>query len=146
MTTLNIYLTFNGNCHEAFDYYRSIFGGEFASISRFSEMPENLDYPIPESDKDKIMHVSLPISKETVLMGSDTASGFGSEIIVGNNFSISVNPESKVEADRIFNDLSSGGNITMPMENAFWGSYFGMCKDKYGINWMVNFDLQSVNE
>ncbi len=139
MSVINPYLTFTGNCEEAFNYYKSVFGGEFASIQRFGEMPPQEGYPVSESDKSKIMHVSLPISKETILMGSDAGEKMNPSIIQGSNFTLSVNTESKQEADRIFNDLSKGGKVSMPMENTFWGSYFGMCIDQFGISWMVSF-------
>lgn len=135
---INVYLTFEDNCKEAFDFYKSIFGGEFESISRFADMPPSAEYPVPESDKDKIMHVTLPIGGETVLMGSDSSSGFGPPIVVGNNFSISVDTSNKEEADRIFASLSENGNINMPLEDTFWDSYFGSCTDKFGIQWMVS--------
>jgi PhnB protein len=141
MTTVNIYLTFDGNCEEAFVFYQSVLGGEL-QLNKFSEMPENPEYPMKEEDKNKIMHVSLPISKETVLMGSDTAGGYGPPIVQGNNFSISVHPEKKEDADKIFKGLSAGGTVGMAMADAFWGSYFGMLTDKFGINWMVNVDLK----
>ena len=141
MISINLYLTFDGNCLEAFKFYKSVFGGEFASISRFSEMPPDPNYEVPESDKDKVMHVSLPAGKDSVLMGSDKASGYGPDLVAGNNFSISVNADNRQEADRIFMGLSSGGRITMPMADTFWGSYFGMCVDKFGINWMVNCEI-----
>ncbi|MCM8568526.1 VOC family protein [Gramella jeungdoensis] len=141
-TTVNIYLTFNGDCKEAFDFYKSVFGGEYTNISTFGDMPPQEDMPpISNEDKDKIMHVSLPISKETMLMGSDTGGEWAKNFKKGNNFSISVNTASKQDADRIFNKLSDGGKITMPMDNTFWGSYFGMFSDKFGINWMVSFEL-----
>ncbi|WP_143959823.1 VOC family protein [Litoribacter populi] len=139
MTTVNVYLNFNGNCKEAFDFYRSILGGEFGYVGTFGEMPPQegmLD--VSENDKNKIMHISLPISNETSIMGSDTFEG--QEITKGNNFSISINAESKEDADRFFNGLSQDGEVTMPMEKTFWAAYFGMCTDKFGINWMVNFD------
>lgn len=139
MTTTNIYLNFNGNCREAFTFYKSVFGGEFDFLGTFGEMPPQENFPTPESDKDLIMHVSLPISKETMLMGSDTGSGFP-KVTFGNNFSVYVNTGSKEEADRRFTDLSTGGKINMPMEDTFWGSYFGMVEDKFGINWMIGFD------
>ncbi len=144
MKTVNVYLNFDGNCEEAFTFYQSVLGGEL-QVNKFSEMPENPEHPMKEEDKNKVMHVSLPVSKETVLMGSDTMPGYGPPFVLGNNFSISVHPESREEADRIFAGLSSGGNATMPMADAFWGSYFGMLTDKFGINWMVNVDLQSGN-
>lgn len=135
MTAINPYLTFDGNCEDAFNFYRSVFGGKFTYVGRFSEMPS--DFTVPDKDKNKIMHISLPISKETTLMGSDTSSSFGPKPIFGNNFSISINTDKKEEADRIFKELSTGGKVTMPLEKAFWGDYFGMFTDKFGINWMV---------
>lgn len=142
MTTVNVYLTFDGDCEPAFNFYKSVFGGEFTFMGRFSEMPDSPEYSVPDSEKNRIMHVSLPISKETILMGSDKAGGYGPALVVGNNFSISVHPENKTEADRIFGALSAGGQVTMPMADQFWGSYYGMLTDQYGINWMVNVDLQ----
>jgi len=138
-TTVNIYLTFEGNCEAAFNYYRTVFGGEFAMINRFAEMPENPAYPIPEAAKNKIMHVTLPIGGDTVLMGSDALPSFGKEVKVGNNFSISVTPESEEDANRIFEALTKDGTITMPLDKTFWGALFGSCVDAYGINWMVNY-------
>lgn len=142
MATVNTYLTFNGNCEEAFNFYKSVFGGDFAYIGRFGEMPEGDGYSVPEADKNKIMHVGLPIGN-TILMGSDTGGDWAAKLIEGNNFSVSVNTESKEEGDRIFNGLAAEGQITMPMENTFWGAYFGMLTDKFGIQWMVNFDHEN---
>ena len=141
MATVNPYLIFNGNCEEAFLFYKSVFGGEFTYMGRFGEMPSNdPNCPPPnEEEANRIMHVSLPISSETVLMGSDSTSQSG-DVIIGTNISVSINTESKEEADKLFNGLSSGGNAFMPMESTFWGAYFGMFTDKFGINWMVNFD------
>jgi PhnB protein len=139
MTTVNVYLTFNGNCEEAFNFYRSVFGGEFSYIGRFKEMPADGGKPLPAEDAEKIMHVSLPISTETVLMGSDTGVEWASSYAQGNNFSISVSTDSKPEADRLFDGLSIGGQVTMPLNKTFWGEYFGMFTDKFGINWMVSF-------
>ena len=140
MTTVNVYLTFDGNCLEAFEFYKSVFGGEFGYVGRFSEMPQDPNNPLPESEKNKIMHISLPVSKETALMGSDKFGSHGPELASGNNFSISVNPGSREEADRIFNGLAKGGQVTMPMADQFLNAYFGMCVDKFGINWMVNHE------
>ena len=140
-TTVNVYLTFNGNCKEAFEFYRSVFGGEFLQMSTFDEMPPQEGMPpISKEEKDLIMHVSLPISKETVLMGSDTGGEWAKNFKKGTNFSISVNTNNKQEAERIFRELSKGGKVMMPMEKTFWGSYFGMFADKFEINWMVSFD------
>jgi PhnB protein len=143
MATVNIYLTFNGNCLEAFNFYKSVFGGEYPYVGKFSDMPPQEGMkPLSAEDGDKIMHISLPVSKETTLMGSDTAGEWAAGFIMGNNFSISVNTESKEEADNIFGGLSAGGVATMPMNQTFWGSYFGMLTDKFGISWMVSFDQQ----
>jgi len=139
MTTVNVYLTFDGNCEEVFHFYKSVFGGEFGYLGRFKEMPQTDGKEMPESDGEKIMHVSLPISKETMLMGSDALEGFSPPLHKGNNFGISITTDSKEEADRLFNSLSTGGTVGMPMQNTFWGSYFGMFTDKFGINWMVSF-------
>lgn len=95
---------------------------------------------VSEEDKDKIMHVSLPISKETSLMGSDTGGEWSSRYQAGNNFSISINADSKEEAEKLFNGLSAGGQVTMPLSDTFWGAYFGMFTDQFGIGWMVNYD------
>ena len=139
MTTVNVYLTFDGQCEAAFNFYKSVFGGEFPYIGRFRDMPPQEGMkPMDEKDLDRIMHVSLPISNETTIMGSDSGGEWASSLIQGNNFSISINTDSREEADRLFNGLSEGGKIGMPMNQTFWGSYFGMFTDKFGINWMVN--------
>lgn len=144
MTTINVYLTFNGTCKEAFEFYKSIFGGEFASLSTFGEMPPQEGMPpFPDDMKDRIMHVSLPVSKETTLMGSDTGGEYAKNFKEGNNFSISVNADSKEEVDRIFNALAQGGTVSMPPDKTFWGSYFGMLTDRFGISWMVSCEVQS---
>lgn len=146
MTTVNTYLTFNGNCEEAFLFYKSVFGGEFAHIGKFKDMPKDPKFPVSETDKEKIMHISFPISKETILMGSDTGGEWAANYIKGNNFSISINTNNKVEADRLFNDLSQEGQVIMPMNKTFWDSYFGMFTDKFGIQWMVSFDDANRNK
>ncbi len=138
MTTINPYLTFNGNCEEAFNFYKSVFGGEFPYIGRFKDMPSQ--DPIPENEAQRIMHVSLPVGDNTVLMGSDSLESYGKKLQPGNNFSISVNTDTKEETERIFNGLSEGGNITMPLMDTFWGAYFGMFTDKFGIQWMISYD------
>jgi PhnB protein len=139
--SINPYLTFAGNCEEAFNFYRSVFGGKFGYVGRFGEMPPMEGHPpLPESEKNKIMHMSLPISHETILMGSDSSEAFGHATVIGNNFSLSVNAKSQSEADRLYNGLSAGGQQVMPMSKTFWGSYFGMLTDRYGIQWMISFD------
>lgn len=139
MATVNVYLNFNGNCEEAFNFYKSVFGGEFPYLGRYKDMPPQEGMPPMAPDMgEMIMHVSLPISKETMIMGSDV---WGEEPVnQGNNFSISINAESKDEAEKLFAGLSDGGKITMPLADTFWGDYFGMFTDKFGINWMVSFN------
>jgi len=138
MTTVNIYLNFAGNCRQAFEFYRSVFGGNFPYVGTYGQMPVPKGMPpVPEHMQDKIMHISLPISTETVLMGSDSGGGWEPELVIGNNFNICVNSDSKEEADRIFKALAEGGQVNMPLEKAFWGDYFGLLTDKFGINWML---------
>ncbi len=143
MATVNVYLTFNGNCEEAFNFYKSVFGGEFPYMGRFGEMPPSEENQMSPEHANRIMHVSLPISKETVIMGSDTGGEWAANFKQGNNFSISITAESQDVADRLFGGLSAGGTITMPMNETFWGDYFGMFTDKFGVNWMVSFDTKT---
>lgn len=140
MAAVNTYLTFDGTCEEAFNFYKSVFGGEFTYIGRFGDMPAGDSYTVAEADKNKIMHVGLPIGS-TILMGSDTSGDWAPTLVQGNNFAVSINAESQEEADKLFQGLSLGGKVTMPMEKTFWGAYFGMFTDRFGINWMVNFDF-----
>ncbi|MEZ4688164.1 MAG: VOC family protein [Bacteroidia bacterium] len=143
MSTVNIYLSFLGNCQEAFDFYKSVFGGEFSMVNRYSEMPPQEGmHAVPDEMKDYILHISLPISAETVLMGSDTGGPWAADWTQGNNFTISVLPDSKEDGERIFNALAEGGVVTMPYSYSFWGAWFGSLKDKFGINWMVNLPGQ----
>lgn len=140
MASINTYLTFNGNCEEAFNFYKSVFGGEFQYIGRFNEMPPMEGKNVSPEQGNKIMHVSMAIGDGTHLMGSDSSDEYGHATVIGNNFSISVKADSIEEADKLFNGLSEGGRVNMPMEKTFWGSYFGMLTDKFDINWMVSFD------
>jgi PhnB protein len=144
MTTINPYLTFNGDCKLAFNFYKSIFGGEFPYVGRFKDMPKKPEHELTDGDMNKIMHISLPISKETVLMGSDSSEAFGKATISGNNFSISINTDSIEEATRLFDALSEGGQITMPMNKVFWGSHFGMLIDPFKIQWMISFSDEKI--
>ncbi|WP_143306004.1 VOC family protein [Chitinophaga vietnamensis] len=136
MAAVNPYLTFGGSCEEAFGLYKSVFGGDFLTLSRFSEMPAEHYGP---GEENLVMHVALPIGNNTILMGSDSPSTFG-PLNVGNNYSVAVSPDTKDQADQIFNGLADGGKVTMPISDAPWGAYFGMLTDKFGVNWMVNFD------
>ena len=139
MPFLNVYLNYNGNCEEAFNHYKSVFGGEFSMFSRFSDMPSG-EEAMPASEADKILHVSLLVGTAgCVLMASDCPPSFTNGI-QGNLFTVSINADSKEEADRLFSALSEGGNVGMPIANMFWGAYFGMCTDKFGVQWMVNYD------
>ncbi|MCE2460186.1 MAG: VOC family protein [Pseudomonadales bacterium] len=137
--SLSTYLTFDGNCREAFDFYRSVFGTEFTVLSTFAEGPDDME--VPDADKHKVMHVTLPIGS-SVLMGSDNSPS-GPPVVVGNNFSISLAAQGREESDDLIGKLSDGGAVTMPMQETFWGSYFGMCTDRFGVNWMVSCDLSA---
>jgi PhnB protein len=138
MPTINPYLNFYGNTEEAFNFYKDIFGGKFLALQRFKDFPEG--DKLSDTDREKIMHISLPISKGYILMGTDTLESMGQTLTVGNNFYISVQVETKEEADRVFKELSAGGKMEMPIQDTFWGAYFGMFADKFGIQWMINFD------
>ena len=133
------YLFFDGNCREAFEFYRSVFGGEFEFIETFAGGPP--DMQMADEDRDSIMHVSLPVGG-SMLIGSDMPSSFGGPVSAGSNFAISVDAESRARADEIMAKLSEGGATTMPMQDTFWGAYFGSCADKYGVNWQVHYSSQ----
>ena len=138
MAQINPYINFNGNAEEAFLFYQSVFGGEFAQITRFKEM-ESREFPIDESEANKIMHIALPIG-QNILMGNDVPVFMGKVNENENRSKIAVSAASREEADHIFNGLSMGGTIEFPINDSPWGSYFGMFRDKYGIEWMVDFD------
>lgn len=138
MVQINPYINFNGNAEEAFNFYKSIFGGEFAKIMRFKDFP-NPEFPMPENELDKIMHIALPIGNN-LLMGNDVPSFMGRTNENENRSKISIHPDSREEADRIFNGLSVGGSVEFPMGDSPRNSYFGMFRDKYGIEWMIDFD------
>jgi PhnB protein len=139
MALINPYLNFNGNTEEAFMFYKAAFGGEFAMLKRFNEMPFNNAQPLSKEDGNKIMHIALPI-KGNILMGTDMLESMGQKMQNGNRYSISISAESREEADQLFNSLSAGGQIEMPIADSPWGSYFGMFKDKFDIQWLVDFD------
>lgn len=141
MAQVNAYLTFDGNCEEAFNFYKNAFNKEFEYIGRFKDIPTENE--LNDENGNKIMHISLRISNETVLMGSDTNENCGQTVTFGDNISVSINTESKEEAEDLFNKLSDGGTVSMPLEKTFWGAYFGMFIDKFGINWMVNYDYET---
>ena len=136
MALINPHINFNGNAEEAFNFYKSAFGGEFAMIMRFKDMP-GAEYA--ENEANKIMHIALPIGKN-VLMGNDVPISMGPVNEAENRSKISIGAESREEADRLFHGLSAGGNIEVPIGDSPWGSYFAMFRDKYGIEWMIDFD------
>jgi len=140
MAQINPYLHFNGNAEEAFTFYRSVFGGEFAMVVRFKDMPMNPDVSIPKEEEDKLMHIALPIGKTDVLMASDTPSFMGEHNEKETRSKISISAESREEAEALYHGLSKDGDIEVPLADSPWGSYFGMFRDKYGIEWMVDFD------
>lgn len=139
MALINPHINFNGNAEEAFTFYKSVFGGEFTKVVRFKDIASP-EFAIPEKEENKIMHIALPIGKSNVLMGNDVPEFLGKVNERENRSKISISTESKEEADQLFNGLSAGGEIEMPIADSFWGSYFGMFRDKYGIEWMVEFD------
>jgi len=138
MAQINPHINFNGNAEEAFTFYKSVFGGEFAMIIRFKDM-SSPEFPVADNEANKIMHIALPVGKN-VLMANDVPEFLGRTNEHENRSKISISAESKVEADKLFNGLSEGGEIEMPIADSPWGSYFGMFRDKYGIEWMVDFD------
>ncbi|TAL63411.1 MAG: VOC family protein [Bacteroidetes bacterium] len=138
MAQINPYINFNGNAEEAFTFYKSVFGGEFAKIMRFKDI-SSPEFPVTEIDANKIMHIALPIGKN-ILMANDVPESMGKTNENENRSKISISAESKEEADKLFNGLSVGGQIEVPIGDSPWGSYFGMFRDKYGIEWMVDFD------
>jgi PhnB protein len=138
VTKLHSYLNFAGNAQEAFDFYKSVFGGDFSSAARFRDFPME-GVAIAEEDQDKLMHIALPIGDDNVLMASDVLESLGHRLVQGNNVYVSVHPTSREEADRIFNALAHGAEIEMPIADQAWGDYYGSLKDKFGVQWMVNY-------
>lgn len=137
MATVNPYLNFPGNAEEAFEFYKSIFGGEFTAVQRFGETPAAGS--LPAKEKEKIMHIALPIGKGNVLMATDALESMGHKLTFGNNFNISIEADSKEEAKKLYDGLSVGGKIETPIHDEFWGAYFGMFTDRFGTRWMINY-------
>ncbi len=133
---ITAYLTFNGNTEEAFDFYKTALNGKITGINRFSEAPNSEQ--MSEADRNKVMHIALEAPGNISLMGNDHVDFMGETYTPGNNFSLSFHPDNKETADRLFNALSAGGIVTVPMSEAPWGDYFGMFKDKFGVKWMIN--------
>lgn len=146
MATTSIYLNFVRNTEEAFNFYKSVFGGEFVGgkINRMSEVPASPGQPeMSDEDKNLVMHVALPILGGIMLMGTDAPESMGFKVNFGNNVFINLQPDTRAEADRLFKELSEGGKIGMPMQDMFWGDYFGSLTDKYGVQWMINCSSKS---
>lgn len=135
---INPYLNFNGKTEEAFNFYKSVFGGEFNALQRFKDVP-NSEQPMPKEEGDRIMHISLPIGDGNFLMASDISEGMGMKLAPGNNVYLSLHPESLEESERLFNELSKDGKIEMKFIKMFWGDYFGSFTDKFGVQWMINY-------
>src|SRR6478752_6774454 len=140
MASINPHINFNGNAEEEFNFYKSVFGGEFAKIMRFKDLA-NPEYPVAEKEANKIMHIALPIGKN-VLMANDVPESMGRTNENENRSKIVISAESKEEADKLFTGLSAGGQIEMPISDSPWGTYFGCFRDKYGIEWIVEFDTK----
>jgi PhnB protein len=138
MATIHPYINFNGNAEEAFNFYKSVFGGEFSSIVRFKDIASS-EFPVPENEANKIMRITLPIGAN-ILIANDVPESMGPVNENENRSKISVSAKSREEADAIFNGLSAGGTVEMPMSESPWGTYFAMFRDKYGIEWTVEFD------
>jgi PhnB protein len=138
MSQINPYLNFPGNTEEAFLFYKSVFGNEFAMLMRFKDVPGM--EKLPPADQEKIMHIALPLGNGAMLMATDALESMGQKLNQGNNFYISVSTDSREEADGLYHSLSAGGNIEQPIGDAFWGAYFGMFRDRFGVQWMISFD------
>jgi PhnB protein len=136
MISINPYLNFAGNTEEAFKFYKSVFGGDFSALQRFKDTPEAPK--VSDNEKNMLMHISLPVGKVNTLMATDALESMGQKLVSGNNIHLSAEAENKDEAQRIFNGLSAGGTVKMPLQDTFWGAHFGMLKDKFGIHWMVS--------
>lgn len=135
MTQLDPYLSFNGNAEEAFNFYKSVFGGDFEAVLRWGDNPQCESFR--EADKQKVMHIALKVGR-SVLMGSDFVAMGDEKFTPGNNYTVSISPDTREEADRLFAGLSDGGQVIMPMGEMFWGGYFGAFSDKFGVKWMIN--------
>jgi PhnB protein len=140
MAIINPHINFNGNAEEAFNFYKSVFGGEFSKIVRFKELASE-EFPIPAHEENKLMHIALPIGN-CKLMGNDVPEFMGRTNENENRSKIVISADSKDEADKLFNGLSAGGQVEMPIDDSPWGTYFGMFRDKYGIEWMVEFEAK----
>lgn len=142
MSKLSTHVAYNGNCEEAFNFYKSIFGGEFNFLIRNKEIPEGIPFNALKEEAEQIMHISLPLGNGSMLMGCDMPTAYG-EAQRTNGFNISIETDSEAETEKYFNGLAEGGKVTMPLDKTFWGAYFGMCVDKYGVQWMVSYNYDN---
>lgn len=140
MSTVSVYLNFPGTTEEAFTFYKKVFKSEFqGEMMRMGDVPPQEGVPpLPENEKNLVMHVSLPVFKDFLLMGTDTLDSMGMKVTMGNNMHINLLVDTRAETDRLFAELSEGGKVTMPLQDMFWGDYYGSCTDKFGVQWMVN--------
>jgi len=138
MAVINPYLIFNGNCEDAFNFYKSVFGGDFAMMMRFKDVPSEVPMPESKSDPNLVMHVALPILGGHILMGTDSPESMGFKLNQGNNVYINLEPDTRAETDKLFAALGRGGKVDVPLQAMFWGSYFGILVDRFGIRWMFN--------
>lgn len=144
MKSLNPYFNFPGNTEEAFNFYKSVFGGDFSTFMRFGEAPAaGPDGKLPPGTADKLMHVALPLKDNFTLMATDSLESMGHPVTIGNNINLAIEADSKQEAEKFFNGLSAGGQVTMPLGDQFWGAYFGSVRDQFGVNWMISYNPQA---
>lgn len=143
---IHAYLNFDGEAEEAFRSYARVLGGNLTEIHRFGSMPQEGGFELTAEQRNRVMHVGLELPDGQMLMASDMIEGLGPKRVEGNNFSISVHPDSKAEADRIFNALTEGGTVTMAIADQFWGDYFGSVTDRFGTNWMVNYSEAATQQ
>jgi len=143
---IHAYLNFDGRAEEAFRFYAKVLGGKLSEVHRFGSMPQSGDFELTSEQKNRVMHVGLVLADGQMLMASDVLDGMGAPRVEGNNISLSVHPESRSEADRIFKALGEGGTVTMPIADQFWGDYFGSLTDRFGMNWMVNYSEMGTQQ
>jgi PhnB protein len=144
MINTDIYLHFDGQCEQAFKFYQSVFGGEFITAQRYKDMPGS--DKMNAADQERMMHISLKLTSKTTLMGSDLPSGNDKNFTPGSNFHICLQADTEKEANKLFQVLSKDGKVEMPMNKTFWGAYFGMVADKFGVHWMINFQHSKSNQ
>jgi len=140
MPAINPYLNFPGNTEDAFNFYKSVFGGEFLTLQRFKDTPDAGN--LPAGVENQVMHVALPIGKNNILMGTDAPESMGFSLTVGTNQYICISPDSREEATKLFDGLSAGGKVEMDLQDMFWGAYYGSLTDRFGVKWMVNYSKQ----